>query len=137
MSYLLDANALLYAFQTTQPRHTAFYRWLRQALTDGESLYTCDLNEVALAQISTRVYHSPPEDVFEFLADLHAQPNDRHLELGQGGLARWRQLVLDLGRRGNDLNDAYLAALALERRLTLVTADKIVRSYPVSVYWQA
>ncbi|GBF05964.1 ribonuclease VapC [Deinococcus aerius] len=124
MSYLLDANVLICAFQTTQPHHPAFYRWLRQALTDGETLYSTSLNEVALARISTRVYNTPPEDVFEFLADLHAQPSYRLLELGKAGLSRWRQLVLDLNLRGNDLNDAYLAALALEHRLTLVTADQ-------------
>lgn len=130
MSFLLDANVLLYGLQATSQRHAAFYTWLRQALTDGESLYSCGLNEVALARISTRVYATPPQDVFEFLADLHAQPNYRHLELGKAGLNRWRQLTLDLDLSGNDLNDAYLAALALEHRLTLVTADTGFTRFP-------
>ncbi|MEF2276864.1 TA system VapC family ribonuclease toxin [Deinococcus sp. YIM 134068] len=130
MSYLLDANALLYAFQTTKPRHPAFLGWLRQALTDAETLYSSSLSEVALARISTRVYNTPAEDVFKFLADLHAQLTYRHLELGKAGLDRWRQLVLSLGLCGNDLNDAYLAALALEHRLTLVTADAGFARFP-------
>lgn len=130
MNYLLDANALLYAFQTSQPRHPAFYHWLRQTLTGGESVYSCGLNEVALVRISTRVYNTPPEDVFEFLTDLHAQPNYRHLELGKAGLGRWQQLTLDLGLRGNDLGDASLAALALEHRLTLVMADQGFARFP-------
>jgi toxin-antitoxin system PIN domain toxin len=127
MSYLIDANVLLNAFRQDAPAHEANYGWLTRTLQDGQSVWTTRVNELALLRISTLAALGPlaasPERVFEFLAALHAQPNYRHLELGKPGLARWRQLTLDLNLRGNDLNDAYLAALALEYRLTLVTAD--------------
>lgn len=127
MSYLLDANLLLNAFREDAPAHEASYGWLTRTLQEGQAVWTTSVNELALLRIATLPRLGPlaatPEHVFEFLAALHAQPNYRHLELGKAGLARWRQLVLDLGLRGNDLNDAYLAVLALEHRLTLVTAD--------------
>ena len=124
MSYLLDINILLYAFQQTFPQHQKGLAWLRQQTESGQALYSCGLNEVALARISTRTFGTPAEDVFLFLADLHALPNYQHAELGKTGLTRWQSLTLQLGLSGNDMNDAYLAALALERKLTLITADK-------------
>lgn len=127
MSYLLDANVLLNAFRQDAPAHEANYGWLTRTLQDGQSVWTTSMNELALLRSSTLAALGPlaasPERVFEFLAALHSQPSYRHVEPGQAGLTRWRQLTLDLNLRGNDLNDVCLAALALEHRLTLVTAD--------------
>lgn len=124
MSYLLDTNILLCAFQITSPQHRRSVEWLKQKTEAGEAVYSCGLNEVAVARISTRTFQTPAEDVFLFLADLHALPNYQHAELGKAGLKRWRALTLALNLTGNDLNDAYLAALAIERGLTLVTANR-------------
>ncbi|BDP40522.1 ribonuclease VapC31 [Deinococcus aetherius] len=134
MSYLLDANLLLNAFRQDTPAHVASYGWLTRTLQEGEPVWTTSVNELALLRIATLPALGPlaasPERVFEFLAALHAQPNYRHLELGKAGLNRWRELTLSLNLRGNDLNDAYLAALALEHRLTLVTADAGFARFP-------
>jgi len=134
VSYLLDANLLLNAFRQDALTHQASYSWLTRTLQEGQSVWTTSVNELALLRIATLPRLGPLaatlERVFEFLAVLHAQPNYRHLELGKAGLARWQQLVLDLELRGNDLNDAYLAALALEHRLTLVTADQGFARFP-------
>ena len=114
MSYLLDASVFLNAFRQDSPTHAASNIWLTRTLADGQAVWTTSVNELALLRIATLPSLGPlaasPERVFEFLAVLHAQPNYRHLELGKAGLDRWRQLVLDLNLRGNDLNDAYLAA---------------------------
>lgn len=134
MSYLLDANLLLNAFRRDTPAHTASYGWLTRTLQEGEAVWTTSVNEIALLRVSTLAALGPlaasPQQVFAFLAALHTQPTYQHLELGKAGLGRWRQLTLDLGLRGNDLNDAFLAALALEHRLTLVTADQGFRRFP-------
>ncbi|WP_216328121.1 TA system VapC family ribonuclease toxin [Deinococcus aestuarii] len=133
MSDLLDANLLLNAFRRDTPAHLASYGWLTRTLQEGEAVWTTSVNELALLRIVTLAalgsLAAPPERVFEFLAALHAQPNSRYLELGKAGLGRWRHLTLDLGLRGNGLNDAYLVALALEHRLTLVTADQGSRAF--------
>ncbi len=126
-TYLIDANVLLYSFQKDAPQHLATYQWLTQRLEDHLILTTA-VNEVALLRIATLKRLGPrtaqPEQVFAFLAALHALPNYQHAELGKAGLKRWRALTLALNLTGNDLNDAYLAALAIERGLTLVTADR-------------
>ena len=62
--------------------------------------------------------------VFELLSYLHALPNYSRLELQTGQYGRLEQLCQDLNLTGNDMNDAYLAALALENDLTLATADR-------------
>ncbi len=52
------------------------------------------------------------------------------MEPGPGHLGILQALAEGLGLRGNDLNDAYLAALALERGAVLVSADKGFARFP-------
>ncbi len=128
MSFLLDTNTLIYAFQADAPTHAVTLRWLKRTLAAGELVYTCELNEVALVRITSfprlGPRAAPPEQAFQFLSDLHALSNVGHAELGVAGLALWRRLTVDLNLHGNDINDTYLAALALTHDLTLVTADR-------------
>lgn len=124
MSFLLDANVLLYALNTDVPQHRVFRAWLRQVLASGQMVYTTALNEVALVRMATGPMRLRRQDAFRFLGDLHELGNYSRLELEQGGLQLWHQLSEELGLSGNDINDAYLAALALTHDLTLVTADR-------------
>ncbi|GMA14639.1 PIN domain-containing protein [Deinococcus metallilatus] len=128
MSFLLDTNTLIYAFQEEAPAHAVTLLWLKNTLASGERVYTCELNEVALVRItslpSLGPRAAPPEEAFQFLRSLHALPNVGQVDLGLSGFARWRQLTGDLNLSGNDINDAYLTALALTHDLTLVTADR-------------
>ena len=128
MSYLLDAYILIYAFREEAPEHSRAYQWLTQALEQQQPLWTTAANEIALLRMTTQARLGPlaasVQKVFEFLEALHIFPNYQHAELGKAGLMRWQALTLQLGLSGNDLNDAYLAALALERHLTLMTADQ-------------
>lgn len=130
MSLLLDANVLLYALNTDVPQHPVYRRWLQQALADGQMVYSTALNEVALVRIATGPMRLQRRDAFRFLADLHGLSHYSRLELEQGGLQLWQQLTEDLGLTGNDVNDAYLAALALTHDLTLVTADRGFTRFP-------
>lgn len=134
MSFLLDANILIYAFQADAPAHAVTLRWLKGTLAAGERVYTYELNEVALVRITSFLSlgprAAPPEEAFRFLNSLHALPNVGRVELGSSGLPRWRQITVDLNLSGNDINDAYLAAVALTHDLTLVTADQGFSRFP-------
>ena len=128
MSYLLDANILIYAHRSEDPHHAASLRWLQQVLTDGEQVYASAMAEVALLRITTNkrmgLSASPPAAVFELLTYLHALPNYARLELVPGQFGRLESICAALNLSGNDMNDAYLAALALENDLTLASADR-------------
>lgn len=131
---LLDANILIYAFRSDSPHHAACYGWLTRALAGEEPVATTSMVELALLRISTLpalgAASAAPVEVFRFLAALRQQswtvriePGDHHLELLQG-------LCTKLKLRGNDINDAFLAALAIEYDATLVTADKGFNRFP-------
>lgn len=134
MSYLLDANTLINAFRANAPAHARNYQWLVQTLGAGEAVHVSSIIEVALLRIMTNPRlgpdAAPAADVFKFLQDLHALPNYQHLELKTTQYRKLKQLVNDLNLSGNDMNDAYLAALALENNLTLVTADTGFNRFP-------
>ena len=95
---------------------------------------TTTVVELALLRISTLpalgAASAASAEVFKFLAALRQQswtvriePGEHHLELLQG-------LCTKLKLRGNDINDAFLAALAIEYDATLVTADKGFNRFP-------
>lgn len=134
MSYLLDANILLYAFRRAAPQHAVCLAWLTGTLNRGEIVYASAVVELALLRISTLPKLGPqaaaPADVFAFLQTLHAVPNYLRLELDAGESEPFERLAGALSLRGNDLNDAYLAALALTNDLTLVTADSGFARFP-------
>ena len=127
MSYLLDANILIYAFRRDETKHASSLQWLQTALSQGELLYVSAVAEVALLRITTNprssIMPAAPAAAFAFLNALHTVPNYKRLELETGQFGGFEQTVQTLALRGNDLNDAYLAALAQWHNLTLVTAD--------------
>ena len=134
MSYLLDANVLINAFRTDAPAYTANRGWLTQTLLGKEEIYASAIVEVALLRITTLSKLGPraasPVTTFAFLNALHAVPNYKRLELEAGQFGGFEQTVQTLGLSGNDMNDAYLAALAQWHNLTLVTADTGFSRFP-------
>jgi uncharacterized protein len=134
LSYLLDANVLINAFRTDAPAYTANRDWLTHALLAGEAIYASAIVEVALLRITTLPKLGPraatPATAFAFLNALHAVPNYKRLELEAGQFGGFEKTVQALGLSGNDMNDAYLAALAQWHNLTLVTADTGFSRFP-------
>jgi toxin-antitoxin system PIN domain toxin len=132
--FLLDANVLIYAFRRDSPHHAPSYDWLRAALAGGEPVATTSLVELALLRISTLPGLGPAAaktaDVFRFLDVLRAQPAVVRVEPGERHPRLFAQLCETLRLRGNDVNDAFLAALALEYDATLVSADRGFSRFP-------
>ena len=131
---LLDANILIYAFRRDSPHHAACYDWLGAALAGGEPVATTSLVELTLLRISTLPSLGPAaataEDVFHFLDALRAQPGVLRVEPGEHHPRLFAELCAALRPRGNDVNDAFLAALALEYDATLVSADRGFARFP-------
>ena len=126
--YLLDANVLIYAFRRDSPHHSPCYQWLTNTLAGEDPVATTSGVELALLQIATLpalgTAASTPAEVFRFLGALKDQPTVLRIEPGEQHLDILSGLCAKMKLRGNDINDAFLAALSMEYGATLVTADR-------------
>ena len=124
---LVDANVLLYAANESDPRHEVARSWLDSALSGSEPVGFAWIVLLAYLRLSTKVGIFPePISVDEAITDLRMwtspaiavriDPSPRHLDLLAG-------LLAETGSGGNLVNDAHLAALALEHDATVVTFD--------------
>jgi toxin-antitoxin system PIN domain toxin len=132
--FLLDANVLIYAFRRDSPHHAPCHEWLGAALAGGEPVATTSLVELALLRISTLPSlgssAAKPSDVFRFLDAVRARPVALRVEPGERHPRLFAALCEALRLRGNDVNDAFLAALAIEYDATLVSADRGFARFP-------
>jgi toxin-antitoxin system PIN domain toxin len=132
--YILDANVLIYAFRHDTPQHPACYAWLSQALAEGRRVGVPSWIELAVLRINTLPSlgerRAAPKEVFAFLHTLRMQPAYELVEPGTDHLAILENLRQSLNLLGNELNDAFLTALALERGATLVSADRGFERFP-------
>ncbi|MBA3420366.1 MAG: type II toxin-antitoxin system VapC family toxin [Thermoleophilaceae bacterium] len=124
---LVDANVLLYAVNEDEPHHTEAKNWLDTSLVRTESIGFAWSIVLAFLRVSTR---SPafarPFDTEHAVARLEkwlaqppavvVEPTRRHLPLVAG-------LLRSVGTAGNLVNDAHLAALALEHDATVISYD--------------
>jgi uncharacterized protein len=124
---VVDANVLLYAVNVDADRHSASREWLDRSLSGGGTVGFSWLAMLAFVRLATKIGLFPsPLTSDEAMARLDAwtsqptaeiiQPTPRHLELV-------RSLLRPLGTGGNLVNDAHLAALAVEHRGVVVSYD--------------
>jgi toxin-antitoxin system PIN domain toxin len=124
---LVDANLLVYAFARAMPQHARCRTWLDARLNDEVPLGLPWPSLVAFVRLVTnpRVFPQPVavpvawRQVEEWLACPPVwipQPTERHAEL----LGR---LLAGSGMRATLVQDAHLAALALEHGLAVASAD--------------
>jgi len=124
--FLPDANVLIHALRRDSPDHDRCRRWLVDAAGLGDQIGLCELVEVALLRIVTlpKLDLVPMSEAMGFwVEDLWGYPGTRRLVAGDRHAGRFRRWVDELNLRGNDINDAWLAALAVEQGATLVSTD--------------
>ncbi|MFP5580084.1 MAG: type II toxin-antitoxin system VapC family toxin [Acidimicrobiia bacterium] len=124
---LVDANVLLYAVNEDAHHHRGARAWLDEALSGAETVGFSWLVLLSFVRVSTKVGLLPnplPIDgamsrVEAWLAAgpaLVVEPSVDHVRILSG-------LLADLGAGGNLVNDAHLAALAVEHRGRVVSYD--------------
>jgi toxin-antitoxin system PIN domain toxin len=125
---LIDANVLLNAVNRSAREHDASRRWLEAALSGQEALGFATAVVLAFVRIATKRAAVPrPLAVEEAFAAVEAwlqappallvEPTRRHFPL-------LRSLLASSGTGGNLVNDAHLAALALEHDATVISFDR-------------
>lgn len=131
---LIDANLLLYAYNTSSSQHNAAANWLEETLSDTETIRFALMSLLAFVRIATNpTVFARPLPTPEAISIVQLW-----LELPQTGMAHpteqhWMlldRLVRSGQARGAMVMDAHLAALALEYGATLHTTDRDFARFP-------
>ena len=135
---LVDANILIYAFDTDSPQHTSAHRWLEGRLNATPRVGLPWSSLLAFLRIVTnpRVMQRPStmavartqaRSWLECPAVWVPLPGDRHAEILDGLLAA-------PGVHGNLVMDAHIAALAIEHGLQVHSTDSDFARFP-NLHW--
>lgn len=124
---LVDANVLLYAVNRDAEHHRESRTWLDGALSGDATVAFCWVALLAFVRLSTKAGLFPsPLSIDGALDRVHAwtaaapavivEPTPDHP-------AVLRRVLGGVGVGGNLVNDAHLAALAVEHRCVVVSYD--------------
>lgn len=129
---LLDVNVLVYAFRQAAPDHERLCVWLEDLPRRHDPFGVPDIVWSGFLRIVThpRIF-SPPtrtNDALDFVTSIRAKsanisPGPRHWDI-------FIQLCRTTGAKGNDVPDAYLAALAIEHGFEWITTDRGFARFP-------
>lgn len=124
---LVDANVLLYAVNESSAQHRRARQWLDAALDGQEAVGFAWVVLLAFLRLATHraVFPRPlgegeaidlVRDWLDQPAALVVEPTPRHVNVLAG-------LLAETGTAGNLVNDAHLAALAVEHDAVLTSFD--------------
>ena len=130
---LVDANLLIYAYDSSSRSHGPAREWLEGVLSGVDPVCLSWQTVLAFLRITThaQIFEQPlllhdavryVDSWFEQPATRLIQPTDRHWPI----LSR---LLPDAQARGPLVMDAHLAALAIEHGATLCTRDRDFRRF--------
>jgi toxin-antitoxin system PIN domain toxin len=136
---VVDANVLLYAVNEQAPQHVQARSWLDRTLSGGEAVGFAWVVILAFLRLSTNPsLFARPLALDEAVGVIEAwlaqppavvvQPTPRHLTLMHG-------LLEPVGTAANLVNDAHLAALALEHGAEVSSFDGDFARF-AGVRWQ-
>lgn len=131
---LPDVNVLVYAYREDTPRHEEFLGWLEGVINSPQPFAVSEAVLCSFLRIVThpRIFKSRSslESAVSFVRTVRDQPNA--VVVGPG-LRHW-DIFVDISRtsdaRGSLIQDAYLAALAIETGSELITTDRDFARFP-------
>jgi hypothetical protein len=125
---LVDVNLLLYAVNQDLPEHERARQWWEKTLSGHETVLIPWVVILAFLRISTnpRVFPAPLsiDAALRYVQEWITLPMVKTASPGEThGPVVLSQFLQQTGAGGNLTTDAHLAALALERRATVYSAD--------------
>jgi uncharacterized protein len=124
---IVDANVMLYAVNQDAPHHAASRAWLERALSGAAVVGFAWQPLLAFFRIATKqgIFSQPmsPLQAAGWIDEWLAQGAAREVRPGPRHTVIMAELLLDVGTAGNLVNDAHLAALAIEQRGEVVSFD--------------
>jgi len=124
---IVDVNLLIYAVNEDSPNHKKAKSWLEAAISGTETVGLPWIVLLAFLRLTTRpgLFQKPlgVDDAFDVVDAWLQQPSVTVPESAARHLQTMRDLISPLGTGGNLTSDAHLAALAVEDRTALRSAD--------------
>lgn len=125
---LPDVNVLIYAFRPDAENHAAYRNWLESVL-NGETAYGMSPQVLAsVIRLAThpRIFVHPDSlaDAVAFVSVLLDQPHCQIIEPGPRHWGIFTRLCRGANAYGNLVQDAWLAALAIESGCEWITNDR-------------
>ena len=133
-----DLNLLLYATNSQEQQHAQAHRWWSSTLSGHVPVGLPWMVVMGFIRISTGPHYSrapvPVESAMAVIREWRSaecvriiEPRDEHLHIVE-------RLLFSRGVAGRHVMDAHLAALAIEHRGTIYSADSDFAEFP-SVAW--
>lgn len=124
---LVDANVLLYAVNLDARHHERSRSWLDRALSGEATVAFSWIALLAFVRLSTKPELFPTplthDEAFDRVDAWLAAPPSVVLHPTLDHPRILRRLLGDIGVGGNLVNDAHLAALAIEHKCVLMSYD--------------
>jgi toxin-antitoxin system PIN domain toxin len=124
---LPDANVLLYAIDERSPRHEAARAWVERTLSGTETVGLAWMVLLAVVRVATRpaIFEHPlsGDEALDLVDGWLRQPCTTVVHPSVRHTAVVRELLGPLGSAGNLVNDAHLAALAIEHGAEVCSCD--------------
>jgi len=131
---ILDANILLYAYDSDSDRHQAARAWIEQVFSEGEPVGLPWQTVAAFLRVVTnsrlRGDRFTAAQAAAIVDAWLAQPNLRLLAPGDSHWSILKLAMADGQVRGPMVSDAQLAALTMEYGGTLHTTDRDFARFP-------
>lgn len=131
---LVDVNVLIHAHRAELPDHSRYREWLLATMNGDEAYAVAGVVASGFLRIVTnsRIFKpaTPLDDAVQAIEDLRARPNCVPLVPGERHWSIFTHMCRSIGAKGNDVPDAYLAALAVEHGCEFVTTDKGFGRFP-------
>jgi len=131
---LPDVNVLLYAFRRDAARHDEYRSWLEDVV-NGDAAYGISPHILcSVVRIAThRAIFMQPSTTPEAIGFCEALLQPGHCAIVQPGVRHWdifTALCRSSRATGNLVQDAWLAALAIESGCEWITTDRDYARFP-------
>jgi toxin-antitoxin system PIN domain toxin len=125
---LMDVNVFVYAFRADTQNHQSYREWLEGVINSGVTYGVSELVLSGFLRVVThpRVFEDPAplQQAIDFVDQVRGAQNALVLTLGKNHWNIFAGLVKQISATGNDIPDAYHAALAMEWNCDWITTDK-------------
>ncbi|MDI1294179.1 MAG: type II toxin-antitoxin system VapC family toxin [Methylobacter sp.] len=126
--FLMDVNVLVYAHREDAANHLAYRQWLESVINGQASFAYSELVLSGFLRVVThpKVFEIPStlSSALRFTEQIRGLPNAVCLAPGSMHWTIFVECLAQIKATGNDIPDAYHAALAMEWGCEWVTADK-------------
>jgi uncharacterized protein len=131
---VLDANILLYAYDSLSPHHAKARVWVESTLSGEEPVGLPWQTAAAFLRIATNPRLTGErltlEEAVRVVDQWREQPNVRLLAPGDDHWSLFRQMTIEGQARGPLITDAQIAALTIEHGGVLHTTDRDFARFP-------